>query len=229
LAVVGTDTGVGKTVVSALLVARWAGELPIGYWKPVATGAREERDLDTVRSLLGVPLTAMPESYLLADPVSPHLASRREGIAIDPRRLVDAWHQRDRGRAWVVEGAGGVLVPLRDDGWLLADQLGLFALPALVVARSTLGTINHTLLTLEALRRRALAVAGVVMVGPPDRENRAAIERFGQVQVIAEVPRLAHLDRDTIARQAADFDPRGELRRWLEPTGEPTGGTSHGQ
>jgi dethiobiotin synthetase len=91
---------------------------------------------------------------------------------------------------WIVEGAGGVLVPLNDHE-LMIDAMTVFGLPVVVAARSTLGTINHTLLTLEALRARALAIAGVVLVGPPNIDNRLAIETHGRVTVIGE---LAHLD-----------------------------------
>jgi malonyl-CoA O-methyltransferase len=105
-------------------------------------------------------------------------------------------------------------VPLTDDGYLLADLLVAAGLPCLLVARSTLGTINHTLLSLEALRARDLAVAGVVLVGPFNPANRRAIERLGRVAVVAEIPPLT-LDRAGIAAAARDFDPEGQLWRSL--------------
>jgi malonyl-CoA O-methyltransferase len=226
LAVVGTDTEVGKTVVAAVLAASWANSWaegnPVAYWKPVATGGYPgdpDRDAATAARLLGPGVEILPETYLFPDPLSPHLAARLAGAAIDPARvLADLDRHRSEGvvhdRALVVEGVGGVLVPFTDEGYLLADFLVEARLPCLLVARSTLGTINHTLLSLEALRARSLQVAGVVLDGPPNPENRRAIERLGRVTVIAEVPPLT-LDHAGIAAAARAFDPEGRLWRLL--------------
>jgi malonyl-CoA O-methyltransferase len=222
LAVVGTDTGVGKTVVSAILAISWAARgiaEGVAYWKPVATGGfpgDPDRDAATVARLVGPEVEVLPEVYLFPDPLSPHLAARLAGAAIDPARVLADLerHRSVPGRALVVEGVGGLLVPFTDDGYLLADLLVAARLPCLLVARSTLGTINHTLLSLEALRARDLAIAGVVLGGPPNRENRRAIERLGRVPILAEVPPLT-LDRAGIAAAARDFDPEGRLWRNL--------------
>jgi malonyl-CoA O-methyltransferase len=217
LFVAGTDTGVGKTVAAALLLARHGGRAPLVYWKPVATGARDERDRETIATLVPGAATAA-ETYLFADPVSPHLAARREGVEIELARIGARW--RELGTAFpqaefVVEGAGGLLVPLDERGTLLVDLVAELALPLLLVARSTLGTINHTLLALEALRARRLELAGVALVGPPQPENRQAIERFGGVDVLAEIPPLAELTPAAIAAAAAELDPEDRLARWL--------------
>jgi malonyl-CoA O-methyltransferase len=219
LAVVGTDTGVGKTIVSALLAESWAARGPVAYWKPVATGGYPgdpDRDAATVARLVGPEVQVLPEVYLFPDPLSPHLAARLAGATIDPARVLAdlEQHRRVPGRALVVEGVGGLLVPLTDEGHLLADFLVAARLPCLLVARSTLGTINHTLLSLEALRARDLTIAGVVLDGPPNPENRRAIERLGRVPVVAEVPPLT-LDRAGIAAAARAFDPAGRL--WRTP------------
>lgn len=215
LAVVGTGTEVGKTVVCALLLARYGGERRLAYWKPVATGATEGRDTETIERLAGDRGEILPESYLFREPLSPHLAARLEGRSIDPAFLL-AEHQRLRGadpqRALIVEGAGGLLVPLTDDGYLLGDLLAAMHLPSLLVALSTLGTINHTLLTLAAMRSREIPLAGVVLNGPRNPENRRAIERFGRVEVVAEFEPLEPLDRAAVARVAAGFDPAGIVR-----------------
>ncbi len=126
----------------------------------------------------------------------------------------------DRDRTLVIEAAGGVLVPLTDDGSMTIDVVAASALPAIVVARSTLGTINHTLLTLEALRGREIQIAGVVLNGPQNTENRRAIERFGSVDVIDEVPPLGaegswSASREDILRAAENFDPDGLLAPYL--------------
>lgn len=219
LFVVGTDTGVGKTLVSAVILARYRALRRLVYWKPVATGALIERDRDTISTLVpGVETAA--EAYLFDEPVSPHLAARREGSEIELARISARWRELRTafdGCGFVVEGAGGVLVPLDEGGTLLADLVSAIALPVLLVARSTLGTINHTLLTLEALRARAIDVAGVVLNGPQQPANREAIERFGDVAVLAEIPALGAAGASLIEKSAREFDPDAALARWLEP------------
>jgi dethiobiotin synthetase len=193
LVVCGTDTDVGKTVVSALLVEG----LGACYWKPVQSGIEGGGDRDRLQSLLDLPAERIvPEAYRLAAPVSPHWAAEREGVAIDPERL--ALPTGDG--PLVVETAGGVLVPLRRD-WLQIEQLQRWNLPVVLVARSGLGTLNHTLLTLEALRRRQLTVLGLVLNGPPHPDNPRTLAELGAVPVLAELPPLQPLDRDALRRQ----------------------------
>jgi dethiobiotin synthetase len=210
LFVTGTGTEVGKTVVSALLLARYPAA---AYWKPVATGSRLDRDTATVGELVPA-VEILPETCLFAEPLSPHLAARLEGARIDPACLL-ADFARYRNRPLVVEGAGGLLVPLDDDGYLIAHLIAALELPSLVVAHSGLGTINHTLLTLEALRRRELPVAGIVLNGPRNPENRRALERLGGAPVIAEIESFP-LTPGGLAAVARGFDPDGRLGPLLE-------------
>ncbi len=196
--VTGTDTDVGKTVVSVWLLAH----LDACYWKPVQAGTVPETDTQTVRRLAEVPEDRiLPEAYVLKEPMAPHEAARREGISIDMAKLVAP--QDDR--LLIVEGAGGLLVPLNEQDYVI-DLIEDLNLPVILVARSTLGTINHTLLSLEALRRRGLVVAGVVINGPESPHNRAAIERYGKTQVIAEIPRLDTVTRSALRQIAPEFD-----------------------
>lgn len=221
-AVIGTDTEVGKTVVCATLLLRFARQRRLAYWKPIASGSSEVRDAETVARLLGEHRAAveiLPEVYLFEAPVSPHLAARLEGRTLDPgvvARAFDEHRAANQGRAMIVEGVGGLLVPLTDDGFLFPGVLSGLGLPCVVVARSTLGTINHTLLTLEAARLRGLRVGGVILNGPPDAENRRAIERFGQTEVLGELPRLAALSPEALAEAAARLDPEGRLLALLD-------------
>ena len=179
--VTGTDTGVGKTLVSAWLVRSWHAD----YWKPVQSGTDDGRDADVVRA--AAPDAVIHDSvFSLAAPLSPHEAARREGVAI---RLED-FCLPATPRSLVVEGAGGVLAPLNDRHFVV-DLIVRLGLPALVVARSGLGTINHTLLTVEALRRRDVTIAGIVLNGPAEPANRQAIEHFAKLPVVAELPGLA--------------------------------------
>ena len=181
--------GVGKTVVSALLCAA----LDATYWKPIQTGTREGSDRDTVMLLAGLPRNrTIAEVYRFAPPVSPHLASRRARVRIDLRKI--AIPTAGGPGALIVEGAGGVLVPINDRQFM-TDLMKHLRLPIVLVSRSSLGTINHTLLSLAALRAARLDVRGVVMVGKRNDENRKAIERYGKVQVIGTMPPLKKIDR----------------------------------
>jgi len=151
----------------------------------------------------------------LPRPVSPHLAATLSGRTIRLQPLVDSILAEASGSRWIVEGAGGTLVPVNDSE-TIADLMIRLGLPVVVVAKTTLGTINHTLLTVEALRRRALCVAGVVMVGDRNAENRAAIERYGDVVVLGEMPYFDPLDAEQLAQWAeAELDPEERLLELL--------------
>ncbi|MGI9387520.1 MAG: dethiobiotin synthase, partial [Methyloligellaceae bacterium] len=188
--VTGTDTDVGKTVVSAWLVLH----LNARYWKPVQAGTDGETDAEMVRRLTGCGSDViLPSSYQLPEPLSPHEAARRAGVDINLERF----EPPDADGPLIVEGAGGVMVPLNDHVYMI-DFMDALRYPIVLVSRSALGTINHTLLSLEALRSRDIPVAGVVINGPKAPHNREAIEEFGNVPVLAEMPPLDPLDRRSL-------------------------------
>jgi dethiobiotin synthase len=216
LFVTGTDTNVGKTVASAALMLRLGAAWRMRYWKPIQTGIEQDDDTATVRTLARLDAAqALDDGVRLERPLSPHLSARLAGAAIDPERLVAIAAAQDHSSRWIVEGAGGVFVPLNDDD-LMIDLMVRLGLPAVIAARSTLGTINHTLLTVEALRQRGLQVAGVMMIGAPDAENRAAIERYGEVAVVGELPLLDPLTPEGLRQAAAALDPEDALGRVLQ-------------
>jgi dethiobiotin synthase len=190
--ITGTDTNVGKTVLSALLCAA----LPARYWKPIQTGAREGTDREQVIrwSGLAADLSA-PEAYIFPDPVSPHLAARNAGAEISLDRI--SIPADGTGLPLIVEGAGGPLAPVNSRQFML-DLMVHMSLPVILAARSTLGTINHTLLSLRALRAVRLSVHGVVMIGPENVENQKAIEHYGQVCVLGLIPELREINRQTL-------------------------------
>jgi dethiobiotin synthase len=205
--VTGTDTDVGKTVVSAWLLTH----LDACYWKPVQAGAGPETDALTVRRLAKVPGDRiLREAYVLPEAIAPHEAARRAGISVDMAKL----EAPATDRLLVVEGAGGMLVPLTDKAYVV-DLAAQLHLPVLLVARSTLGTINHTLLSIEALRRRGLPLAGVVINGPETPHNRAAIERYGEVSVIAEIPWLPEVTHATLLAIEPELDLQKLARTML--------------
>ena len=195
LVIVGTDTDVGKTVVSALVV----DGLGAHYWKPVQSGLENGGDSDRVRQLIDLPPERiLPEAYRLSAPVSPHWAAERDGVRLEPERL-DLPSRETVPGPLVVETAGGLLVPLRRD-WLQIEQLARWGLPVLLVARSGLGTLNHPLLSLEALEQRGIPVLGLVLNGPPHPDNPRTLEQLGKVKVLLELPPLDPLNRIGLAR-----------------------------
>ena len=193
--VTGTDTGVGKTVFAAGL----AGHLRARYWKPVQSGLEDASDSELAAQLSGRRATILPEGYRLTEPLSPHESARLDGVTIDPARLA----LPEGEGPLVVEGAGGVLVPLTDS-LLSIEVFAQWGLPAIVVARTTLGTINHSLLTLEALKARGVPVAGIAFSGEANPASEAAIISFGQVPHLGRLPRLDPLDATTLARAFAE-------------------------
>jgi dethiobiotin synthase len=195
--VTGTDTGVGKTVLSAALMLRYPEAC---YWKPIQTGSDD--DTAEVHRLSGGQV--LDEGIRHPDPVSPHLSHTR----IDLDALLQS---RDSdGAVYIVEGAGGVLVPV-NESQTMADFMVKLGLPVIVATRTALGTINHTVLTIEALRARSLTILGVVMIGEPNPDNRAAIEHYGQVSVLAEMPRFDPLTRESL-RAWAETLPKDFLK-----------------
>jgi dethiobiotin synthetase len=197
LVIAGTDTDVGKTVVSALVVQG----LGAHYWKPVQSGLAEGGDSERVRELLRLPPERiLPEAYRLRAPVSPHWAAEQDGVRINGAALA----LPAVPGPLVVECAGGLLVPLwrdREPGALQIDQIVRWGLPVLLVARSGLGTINHTLLSLEALRQRAIPVLGLVLNGPLHPDNPRTLETLGGVPVLAQLPPLKPLTASALEDQ----------------------------
>lgn len=186
LVVTGTDTGIGKTVFSAGLAAFLDG----AYWKPVQSGLDEETDTQTVARLSGLaPGRLLPEAWRLNMPASPHLSAALDGVRIDPARL----EPPPADRPLIIEGAGGLMVPLTDDV-LFLDVFARWQLPLVLCARARLGTINHTLLSLEALRRRAIPVLGVALIGEYEAENARIISHLGAVKVLGCLPPVSPLD-----------------------------------
>lgn len=198
IVVTGTDTGIGKTVFAAAL----AGALGASYWKPVQAGLDEPTDAATVAALSGLAAERiLPEAYRLATPCSPHCAAAIDGVTIDPARLA----LPDVEGPLVIEGAGGVLVPLTDT-FTFADQFASWNLPIVLVARTALGTINHSLLSIEALRRRGITIRGIAFVGDPVEDSEATIARLGEVKRLGRLPRLNPLNATSLAAAfAANF------------------------
>ncbi len=191
--VTGTDTEVGKTLVAAMLVSGLDGY----YWKPIQSGADEGTDTEWVKRKTGHPGDRFfPETYRLKGFMSPHAAAMMENVNVELSaiRMPDL----EVSKHLVIEGAGGLMVPL-DDRWLIIDLIRKLAAPVLLVARSGLGTINHTLLSLEKLKNYDIDVFGVVMNGPRNDGNRKAIEDFGKTKVLAQIEPMEKINTETLA------------------------------
>jgi dethiobiotin synthetase len=199
IVIAGTDTDAGKTVLAAALCAALGG----AYWKPVQAGLAGETDSDIVRRLGGLaPDRVLPEAYRLSTPASPHYAAELDGIDIDvanlavPRTMFPL----------IIEGAGGLMVPLTRK----ALQIDLFArwkLPVVLVAATRLGTINHSLLSIEALKRRAIPILGIAFSGDAAPESARVIGEMGGVKVLGTLPHLDPLNAATLRTAfAANFN-----------------------
>lgn len=198
LIVTGTDTNIGKTVISAILVAGLCGV----YWKPVQSGMDGQTDRQWVQSHTGLGDEHFPaEAWLLRTPVSPHLAAEIEGVHIDPARISPP--PRKGKSTLIIEGAGGIMAPLNDTRFMI-DLFKRLEAPALIVTPSRVGMINHTLLTVAQLRRYDIPVFGVVMNGPRNEENRKAVAHYGRVPVLAEIEPLEKITPDVLRRTFFD-------------------------
>ena len=188
--VTGTDTDIGKTVFAAGLTAA----LGARYWKPVQAGLADGSDAASVVTL-GVPADrVLPEAYRLTTPCSPHLAAEIDGVTIEPDQL--ALPEVDG--ALVVEGAGGVMVLVTRE-LIFADLFARWGKPVVLVARTGLGTINHSLLSIEALRSRGVPILGIAFVGDAIEDSEATIAALGKVRRLGRLPRLDPLNATTLA------------------------------
>ncbi|HUE65497.1 MAG TPA: dethiobiotin synthase [Rhizomicrobium sp.] len=173
--VTGTDTNIGKTVFSAGL----CGLLGASYWKPVQSGLDGPTDSDVVAALSGAPI--VPEVYRFKLPASPHQAAMEEGVTIDPDSLVLP------DGPLVIEGAGGLMVPLTRET-LFIDVFARWRIPMILCARTRLGTINHTLLSVEAIRSRDIPLLGVAFIGDANDESEQVIAEIGKVKRLGRLP-----------------------------------------
>jgi dethiobiotin synthase len=200
----GTDTGIGKTTVAAMLVLA----LDALYWKPIQSGTQDGIDRQRVQALTQLPDDRfLPERHVLSQPLSPHRAAELDGVAIEPGAMaVPA-----TARTLIVEGAGGLMVPITRR-LLQIDLFAAWGLPIILCARTALGTINHTLLSIDALRARRLQLHGLIFVGDDNPDNVRTIAEFSGAPVLGHVPRLQRIDRDVLLDAFARGFRRGDFR-----------------
>ena len=198
IAIAGIHTGIGKTVVSAVV----AEALGADYWKPVQAGL-EERDSDALRQwLTNGPARVHPEAVALTQPLSPHAAAAIDGVTIDHTTL--QWPKTNR--LLIVETAGGLFSPMTDTA-TMADFMYYYRLPAILVVQNYLGSINHTLLTIEALRSRGIPLLGIVVNGIENEASEQFIVQYSQTPIIARVPQMLPPNQQTITQCAHAIKP----------------------
>lgn len=197
--VTGTDTDVGKTIVSAGLCLSW----PAHYWKPIQAGAEPCTDNETMAQFISKK-DIYPSTYVLKKACSPNQAARTENISIEKNVLINAYGKKCSHL--VIEGAGGLLVPFNEKENML-DLITYFGAPVIVVARSGLGTLNHSFLTLKALRASNVNILGIIMVGKPHQDNKRDIETIGNIPVLLELPILKNLNKASLKEHFNKLKP----------------------
>ncbi len=206
IVVSGTDTGLGKTVFAAMLTAA----LDAVYWKPVQSGIEEGTDAGTVARLAGVPAERiLPEAYVLSQPLSPHRSAELDGVEIDPGALVLP-EPRPDGRPIVVEGAGGLMVPLTRRT-LFIDVFRRWGAPVVLCARTALGTINHTLLSVEALKARSVPLLGIAFIGEAMPDSERTIVEFSGARRLGRLPWLEEVTPDSLRQAFAENFDRADF------------------
>ncbi|PKP03942.1 MAG: dethiobiotin synthase [Bacteroidetes bacterium HGW-Bacteroidetes-6] len=196
--VAGIGTGVGKTLASTILCRA----LNADYWKPVQSGSNEGTDSNEVRKLTGGQTHIFPETYLLREPLSPHAAAEKENTIIDPAKLVIP----ETNNNLIIEGAGGLMVPITSDGFTFGDLVQHWQIPAIIVSRHYLGSINHTLLSIDYCRNHQIPVAGLVFNGNDPLGNEKIICRISQLPALLRIPEMPNITIEMVDLLAKSFN-----------------------
>lgn len=190
LFVTGIGTGIGKTIVSAVLVEK----LRADYWKPIQSGDLDKSDSLLVQSLISNNNTKIhPESYRLTQPFSPHKSAAIDDITIDP----DTIHLPKSNNALIVEGAGGLMVPLNNES-LIIDLIKKLNIEVVLVSQNYLGSINHTLLSIHALKNYGIPVRGIIFNGSEDTSSQDFILKNSRLKLLGHIPKYSLIDKKAI-------------------------------
>ena len=199
----GTDTDVGKTLISSFFVRG----LKSFYWKPIQSGIETETDSQSILRLSGIKKEKiLKEAYIFEKPVSPHWAAEIDRKKID----INLLNVPTIDGSIVIETAGGLMVPITRN-FLQIDQIRKWNLPVIIVCRSSLGTLNHTLLTVEALKKRNIKILGLIINGEKHLDNPKTLREFSKLPIIAEFPRLNNIDKNNLDRLWKDLNIEKKL------------------
>ncbi|TSD66788.1 dethiobiotin synthase [Inquilinus sp. KBS0705] len=197
LFVTGIGTGIGKTVVSAILVEH----LKADYWKPIQSGDLDDSDTKKVKSLVTNSVSVFhPEAYTLTQPYSPHKSAALDGISIDERQII--LPQTDNHL--IIEGAGGLMVPLNNH-FLMIDLIKQLGAEVILVSQNYLGSINHTLLSIDTLKQRNIPVKGIIFNGDTDSYSEDYILSYAAVKLLGRIPMLTDISKNEVAKIAGNI------------------------
>lgn len=190
--ITGIGTGIGKTIVSAILTEK----LQADYWKPIQSGDLDHSDSLSIAALISNKKTTIhPEQFKLTQPLSPHLSARIDGIQISAAAI----KAPVTGNNLVIEGAGGLMVPINEQE-LILDLIKSLNAKVIVVSQNYLGSINHTLLTLEVLKLNKVEVEGLIFNGPANEESERYISTYSGIPILGRIPQLENLDQESVLK-----------------------------
>jgi dethiobiotin synthetase len=194
--VTGIGTGIGKTIVSAIITEK----LQADYWKPIQSGDLDNSDSLKIESLISNANTVIhPEGFKLTEPLSPHLSAKIDSVALSIQKLSTP----KTDSTLIIEGAGGLMVPLNEEE-LMIDYIKSLNIKVILVSQNYLGSINHTLLSIEALKYRGIELKGIIFNGTANQETERYIKQYSKATVIGHIPSLPTLNKETI-RQAGQY------------------------
>jgi dethiobiotin synthetase len=200
--ITGIGTGIGKTLVSAIITE----VLNADYWKPVQAGDLDNSDSQKVKDLISNTKTFIhPEVYRLTHAMSPHAAAVLDGVNIDLELISEFYDKIKNQKSLIVEGAGGLMVPLNDKS-LVVDLIKKIEIPVILVSQNYLGSINHTLLSVEALKSRNIPIKGIVFNGPPNKESEEYILTYTGLKCLLRIPELNNISQAIIKEYASKFN-----------------------
>lgn len=196
--VTGIGTDVGKTVVSAVLVEA----LQADYWKPIQAGDLDNSDTQKVKCLVTNTKSQFhKEAFRLNTPASPHYAAELDGVEISLKNI----QLPQTTNQLIIEGAGGLMVPINQKGETIIDVIKHLDASVILVSRHYLGSINHTLISLNVIKSEGLKVEGIIFVGDENKATESIIEKLGGARILGRVPNLTTIDKSTIAEVAQSF------------------------
>lgn len=196
--VTGIDTDIGKTVVSSILVQA----LSANYWKPIQSGDLENSDSIKVANLISKKVNIYPESFRLTEPLSPHLSAKKDGVEISLKNIIPP-----SSTQLIIEGAGGVMVPIDEKGTYVTDILSFCDAEVILVTKNYLGSINHTLLSIHYLQSKNYKIKGIVVTGEKNIETESIITKNTEIPILFHVPITEDLSKVFIKEQAVKLRP----------------------
>lgn len=189
--ITGIGTGIGKTITSAVI----SEKLKADYWKPIQSGDLDQSDSLSIQNLISNPKTKIhPELYRLNQPLSPHLSAKLDGIEIN----LNQFELPQTDNNLIVEGAGGLMVPLNNQA-LILDLIKHLNIPVIVVSQNYLGSINHTLLTINTLKQHHINIKGIIFNGDANSESEDYILNYTSVEHLGSIPTFNQLNKENIA------------------------------